>query len=73
MFLILSGMGLQGCYCFVYYKALQIGDASKVVPVDKFGIVITMILAFIILKETLTLKIIIGGLLIIIGTFLMIL
>ncbi len=71
-FLILSGIA-TGLSWLCYYKALQIGEASKVVPVDKFSVVITMILAFIILKETVTTKVIIGGILITAGTFVMIL
>jgi transporter family protein len=70
--LILSGIA-TGLSWLCYYKALQIGEASKVVPVDKFSIVITMILAFVVLKETLTVKTIIGGIFITIGTFVMIL
>ena len=72
IFLILSGMA-TGLSWLCYYKALQIGDASKVVPVDKFSVVITMILAFIVLKEAVTTKTIIGGIFITIGTFIMIL
>ncbi len=72
VFLILSGIATGLSWLF-YYKALQLGDASKVVPVDKFSVVISMILAFVILKETITLKTIIGGLLITLGTFVMIL
>jgi transporter family protein len=56
-----------------YFKALQLGDASKVVPIDKFSVVISMVLAFIILKEALTAKTVIGGILITIGTFVLIL
>ena len=56
-----------------YYKALQLGDASKVVPIDKFSVVISMILAFVILKEDLTFKTVMGGILITAGTFVMIL
>lgn len=72
IFLILSGIA-TGLSWLCYYKALQIGEASKVVPVDKFSIVITMILAFAVLKETLTVKTILGGIFITIGTFVMIL
>jgi bacterial/archaeal transporter family protein len=71
-FLILSGMATGLSWLF-YYKALQIGEASKVVPVDKFSVVITMLLAFVILKEAVTTKVIIGGILITAGTFVMIL
>ncbi|NLK20724.1 MAG: EamA family transporter [Epulopiscium sp.] len=72
MFLTLSGVATGLSWLF-YYKALQIGEASKVVPVDKFSVVITMILAFIILKEPATTKTILGGIFIAIGTFVMIL
>ena len=53
--------------------SLQLGDASKVVPIDKFSVVISMILAFVILKEDLTFKTVMGGILITAGTFVMIL
>lgn len=72
VFLILSGIATGASWLF-YYKALQIGEASKVVPIDKFSVVITMVLAFIILKEAVTAKTIIGGALITIGTFVLIL
>jgi len=72
IFLILSGIA-TGLSWLCYYKALQIGEASKVVPVDKFSVVITMLLAFIILKEAPNAKTIIGGIFITIGTFIMIL
>jgi len=72
VFFILSGLATGLSWLF-YYKALQIGEASKVVPIDKFSVVITMILAFIILKETITAKTIIGGIFITICTFVMIL
>ena len=72
IFLILSGMATGFSWRF-YYKALQIGEASKVVPVDKFSVVITMIMAFMILKEAVTLKTVLGGIFITIGTFIMIL
>jgi len=72
IFLILSGIA-TGLSWLCYYKALQIGDVSKVAPIDKFSIVITMILAFVVLKETLTVKAILGGIFITIGTFIMIL
>ena len=71
-FLILSGMA-TGLSWLCYYKAIQIGDVSKVVPIDKFSIVITIVLATIILKEVLSLKTIVGAILITIGTFVMIL
>ena len=71
VFLIISGIATGLSWLF-YYRALQIGEASKVIPIDKFSLVIGMILAFIVLKETITLKTIIGGLLITIGTFVLI-
>ena len=72
IFLIFSGIATGLSWLF-YYKALQLGDASKVVPIDKFSVVISMILAFVILKEDLTFKTVMGGILITAGTFVMIL
>ena len=72
IFLILSGLATGLSWLF-YYKALQLGEASKVVPIDKFSVVISMILAFIVLKEAITIKTIIGGILITMGTFVLIL
>ena len=72
IFLVLSGIATGLSWLF-YYKALQLGDASKVVPIDKFSVVISMILAFVILKEDLTFKTVMGGILITDGTFVMIL
>jgi transporter family protein len=72
IFLILSGIA-TGLSWLCYYRALQIGEASKVIPLDKFSVVIGMVLAFVILKEALTLKTVIGGALITIGTFVLIL
>ena len=72
IFLILSGLA-TGASWLCYYKALQLGEASKVVPIDKLSIVITIILAFIFLGEQITLKTLIGCCLIIAGTFVMIL
>lgn len=72
IFLILSGIA-TGLSWLCYYKAIQIGEVSKVVPIDKFSIVITIVLAALILKETLTLKVLMGVLFITIGTFIMIL
>ena len=72
LFLILSGLA-TGASWLCYYKALQIGEASKVVPVDKLSVVITLILAFFFLHETFTLKSVIGCLLIAAGTLLMVL
>jgi transporter family protein len=71
LFLILSGMA-TGLSWLCYYRALQIGQASKVIPVDKFSLVIGMVLAFIVLRETVTIKTVIGGSLITIGTFVLI-
>ncbi|GBU23277.1 hypothetical protein R80B4_03194 [Fibrobacteres bacterium R8-0-B4] len=72
LFLILSGIA-TGLSWLCYYRALQIGDASKVIPIDKFSLVIGMAMAFIILKETVTVKTVIGGALITVGTFVLIL
>jgi len=71
LFLILSGLATGLSWLF-YYKALQIGEASKVIPIDKFSLVIGMVLAFIVLKEAITIKTIIGGVLITIGTLVLI-
>ena len=71
IFLILSGLA-TGASWICYYKALQMGEASKVVPVDKFSIVLTVILAFLFLHEQITIKKLIGILLITAGTFFMI-
>ncbi len=72
LFLILSGLA-TGASWLCYYKALQIGEASKVVPVDKLSVVITLILAFIFLNEKITVKSGIGCALIGAGTLLMVL
>ena len=72
IFLILSGLA-TGASWLCYYKALQLGEASKVVPIDKLSIVITIVLAFIFLEEQITLKTLIGCALIVAGTFVMIL
>ena len=72
IFLILSGLA-TGASWLCYYKALQLGEASKVVPIDKLSIVITIVLAFIFLGEQITLKTLIGCCLIFTGTFIMIL
>ena len=72
IFLILSGLA-TGASWLCYYKALQLGEASKVVPIDKLSIVITIILAFVFLGEQITLKTLIGCCLIVTGTFIMIL
>ena len=72
LFLILSGLA-TGASWLCYYKALQLGDASKVVPIDKLSVVITMILAAVILREQFTPKSILGCVLIAAGTILMVL
>ena len=72
MFLILSGLA-TGASWLCYYKALQIGEASKVVPIDKLSVVITLVLAFVFLHEKFTPKSIIGCVLIGVGTLLMVL
>ena len=71
MFLAISGIATGLSWIF-YFKALETGDVSKVAPIDKLSIVIAMILAFIILKEPAEPKVIIGGLLITIGTIVII-
>lgn len=72
IFLILSGIATGLSWLF-YFKALQIGEASKVVPVDKLSIVITMILAFFFLGEDFTVKTVLGGILITAGTLVLVL
>ena len=72
IFLILSGIA-TGASWLCYYKALQIGEASKVVPIDKLSVVITMVLAAAILHEQFTPKSILGCILIGIGPLLMVL
>ena len=72
LFLILSGLA-TGASWLCYYKALQIGEASKVVPIDKLSVVITLVLAFIFLHEEFTSKSILGCVLIGAGTLLMVL
>lgn len=72
IFLILSGLA-TGASWLCYYKALQIGDASKVVPIDKLSVVITLVLAFVFLHEEFTIKSLIGCILIGIGTLIMVL
>ena len=71
IFLILSGLA-TGASWLCYYKALQMGDASKVVPVDKLSVVITLVLAFIFLHENFTTKSLIGSILIAAGTLFMV-
>ena len=72
LFLILSGLA-TGASWLCYYKALQLGDASKVVPIDKLSVVITLVLAFVFLHEEFTAKSLIGCVLIGAGTLLMVL
>lgn len=72
IFLILSGLA-TGASWLCYYRALQLTDASKVVPIDKLSVVITLILAFVFLHEEFTAKSAIGAVLITIGTLVMVL
>ena len=72
LFLILSGLA-TGASWLCYYHALQIGEASKVVPVDKLSVVITLVLAFVFLHEQFTIKSVIGCILIGAGTLFMVL
>ena len=72
VFLILSGLA-TGASWLCYYRALQIGEASKVVPIDKLSVVITLILAFVFLHEQFTAKSLIGAALITAGTLMMVL
>ncbi|MDR2479111.1 MAG: EamA family transporter [Treponema sp.] len=71
LFLALSGLA-TGLSWLCYYRALQMGEASKVIPIDKFSLVIGMVLAFAVLKETITVKTIIGGVFITVGTLVLI-
>ncbi len=72
IFLILSGLA-TGASWLCYYKALQLGEASKVVPIDKMSTVLTLILAFIFLHEKFTVKSLIGSVLLAAGTLVMVL
>lgn len=72
LFLILSGLA-TGASWLCYYYALQVGEASKVVPIDKMSVVITLLLAFVFLHEKITIKSAIGCTLIGAGTLLMVL
>jgi transporter family protein len=72
IFLILSGLA-TGASWLCYYRALQIGEASKVVPIDKMSVVITLILAFVFLDEEFTAKSLVGCVLISVGTLVMVL
>lgn len=71
IFLVLSGIA-TGASWLCYYKALQIGEASKVVPIDKLSVVITLVLAFVFLHEEFTIKSLIGCVLIGAGTLVMV-
>lgn len=72
LFLILSGLA-TGASWLCYYRALQLGDVSKVVPIDKLSVVITLVLAFIFLHEEFTFKSLIGCIMIGAGTLVMVL
>ena len=71
LFLVLSGLATGGSW-LCYYKALQIGEASKVVPIDKLSIIFTIVLAVLVLHETVTMKAVVGCALIGIGTLMMV-
>ena len=71
LFLVLSGLATGASWLF-FYKALQMGEASRVVPVDKLSVAITILLSFFILHEAVTFKVAAGGLLITAGALLMI-
>ncbi len=72
LFLILSGLA-TGASWLCYYKALQVGEASKVVPVDKMSTVLTIVLAFIFLHEKFNVKSLVGMILLAAGTLVMVL
>lgn len=72
LFLILSGLA-TGASWLCYYKAIQMGSVSKVVPIDKLSVVITLILAFVFLHEEFTIKLAVGAVLITAGTLIMVL
>ena len=72
LFLILSGLA-TGASWLCYYRALQIGEASRVVPIDKLSVVITLVLAFVCLHERFTVKSAVGAVLITAGTLIMVL
>ena len=72
VFLVLSGLA-TGLSWICYFHALQIGEASKVIPIDKFSVVISMVLAFLVLGEKVTVTKVLGGALIAAGTFVLIL
>lgn len=72
IFLILSGLA-TGASWLCYYKALQMGEASKVIPIDKMSVVLTLIMAFLFLHEQFTWKSAVGSILITLGTLIMVL
>ena len=72
LFLILSGLATGASWLF-YYRALQLGEASRVAPIDKLSVVLTMALAFLNLDETVTVKGLVDGALIAVGTLVLIL
>lgn len=72
IFLVLSGLA-TGASWICYYKAIQLGDVSRVVPIDKMSVVLTLVLAFVFLHEEFTIKSLIGSVLIGAGTLLMVL
>ena len=72
LFLILSGLA-TGASWLCYYKALQLGEASKVVPIDKMSVVFTLVMAFVFLHEQFTAKSLIGAILLTAGTLVMVL
>ena len=72
IYLILSGIA-TGASWLCYFRALQLGDVNKVVPIDKFSVVISIVLAFVILHEKVTWTTVLGGALITAGTFVLIL
>ena len=72
LFLILSGLA-TGASWLCYYKVLQLGEAPKVVPIDKMSVVITLVLAFVFLQEQFTAKLLIGAVLLTAGTLVMVL
>ena len=71
LFLVLSGLATGASWLF-YFRALQIGEASKVIPADKFSVVLGIVMAFIFLHEAFTTKALVGGALITLGTFVLI-
>ena len=72
VFLVLSGLATGLSWLF-YFHALQIGEASKVIPIDKFSVVLSIVMAFLVLGEKVTLAKVVGGGLITLGTFILIL